>query len=159
VRRWELASLGYSWGKPGLCFHVGTQAALRKHLCEMFIFIRFYPPTWLSQLCLRDLPPFRVQEKGMQDHKAFDLLHLILFLSLIPSVLKDPLHRFIRVGCDELEQTAGQQHANPLKECDSKSHFSDDSHLGLQETGHPIITTVWFTLVAAMVRLCRCWGL
>ena len=52
------------------------------------------------------------------------------------------LHHLILVGCDEPGQTAGQQHANQLGECNPKSHSSDDSHVGLHETGHQIITTL-----------------
>ena len=62
--------------------------------------------------------------------------------SLILSFLKDSLHHLILVGCDEPGQTAGQQHANQLGECNPKSHSSDDSHVGLHETGHQIITTL-----------------
>lgn len=62
--------------------------------------------------------------------------------SLIPSFLKDSLHHLILVGRDEPGQTAGQQHANQLGECNPKSHSSDDSHVGLHETGHQIITTL-----------------
>lgn len=63
--------------------------------------------------------------------------------SLIPSFLKDfSLHHLILVGRDEPGQTAGQQHADKLGECNSKSHSSDDSHVSLHETGHQIIATL-----------------
>lgn len=62
---------------------------------------------------------------------------------LIPKFLKDfSLHHLVLIGSDEPGQTAGQQHANQLGECDSKCHSSNDPHVSLHKTGHQIITAL-----------------